>query len=1140
MGNRKSIKIILVFIVSFILLFSFFPNNTLAEEEKDKVYCPLCTHRNDDDPLYKKERQFYQKIRIIKAIFGNSIDEVALASAVLHRYSGPDVAYTREYEENFDENSFKKSWQDIFNVKNNVFKSSEDDGTNENGFGVTDLEKAQVEGNDKIALLTSAAIVMLDSNHLTTYSDVCFKDALAGDKLVNNDGQSGIFGDLINGFVCHAYGDKASILNPIEFIANVFNGDNILVSAESVNNRLVNTQNICDNGYVGGLYSNVRTIKDEDKKKKMKKVYAQQIIDLANYYKKLYGSGVEEENGCSLNVAGSTGAFASWRQFDDKWKNIPLGDTSSIGQAGCLVTSISMQMARSGTKIGSLPSGFKEFNPGAFVTSSNNNGGFAGGGNYAWQGYQTIAPNWGVGDFISLGTGSNKVLADAVSKELSTGYGSGNYQKFLVLQIHHATSSQHWVAVNGVTDGKVTIFDPAKNGTSLDENYNNWVVDGYRVMYAKDVPFGQTGTTSNNICSGSSDGTGQGNIVIPSQYSKPGYFTVTMIDGINWAPGTGQGALADEWKRKGSQYKDGIAVIDGRYLIACTTTFGKVGDKIDFYFDDGTKIPTIMMDEKSQQVVAWDPNPANKWGHDNGANILEFEVASSYYRKYGNPGNGYNNWYKEWSNKRVASATNLGKGSVSSSGSTSTSSNTESSAGYNIARVAVDAAVTASPQKRIQMSSPHERPTMKEAENYLKIHDAVWPQLIATGTFGTHSPYYASCGPAAIKVIHYSGADTTIPNHNPKYLIEHFESSPLWEEVKVDTSKTYKEVCQPGDVAVSNLENYHHVMIYVGNKLARKRFPNSNGGMWEAAEESRLLPGITTRDNDKVSKYKFKIYRLVSRENTNNSVGERCVNGRAVGGRGSSRLGYQMAELAVRVATGAAVGKGDYSDANRVLAQSHLHCGTQRGTIDSRMHDYIKLMDATTVKWMKKDWNGNSARNYFNNPNAAKASATFNYNNPAYCSCTQATGVIIRAVADPDFDMSGNPTKYLEGSPDKWTYVGRVEANENYDDICQPGDILNVQYPGAHHVMMYVGNELVRTRFPNSTANIYEGGYAKGSEYSWCPGLDKRKTPAKSYNKKYFDIWRPTGQGNYTYPFIDIEQVLAGPLETGPFWPGCY
>lgn len=655
--NKKLRNIIVV--VSFILPF-FIMSNVKAEEVKKSkdIYCPLCSHRDDDDPLYKKERQFYKKIKIIKSIFGDSIDEVALAAAVLHRYSGPDVAYEREYDKSFTDEKYRASWQDIFNAKAAT------------SFGLTDEEKKQVEANDKISLLTSAAIVMIDSNHMGRYSDVCFKDALAGDKLVNNDGESGIFGDLINAFVCHIY-EGASVLNPIEYITNVFNGDNILVTAESAKNRLFNTKNICENGFVGGLYSNVRSIKDEDKKSKLKKTYAQQIIDLSNYYKRLYGSGVEEENGCSLNVAGSTGEFANWRQFDKMWKDISLGGSSSVGNAGCLVTSIAMQIARSGTKIGTLPSGYSEFNPGAFVTSLNNNGGFVEKGNFGWTGYQSIAPNWGVGDFITLNENKNKELALAISRELSSGYGNENYQKFIVLQIHHATSTQHWVAVNGVDNDEVTIYDPSMSGTTLDDNYRNWVVDGYRVMYAKDVSFGQTGTTSNNTCfvnSGNTGSTGEtggtGDIKIPEEYGKGGY-TVTTIDTINWAPGTGQGKLANEWKRKGAQYKNGIAVIDGRYLIACTTTFGKVGDKIDFFLDDGTKIPTIMMDEKSQEYVAWDHNPANKWGHDNGANVLEFEVANSYYRKYGNPGNGYNSWYKEWSGKRVSSATNLGGGGAS-------------------------------------------------------------------------------------------------------------------------------------------------------------------------------------------------------------------------------------------------------------------------------------------------------------------------------------------------------------------------------------------------------------------------------------------------------------------------------------------
>ena len=87
-------------------------------------------------------------------------------------------------------------------------------------------------------------------------------------------------------------------------------------------------------------------------------------------------------------------------------------------------------------------------------------------------------------------------------------------------------------------------------------------------------------------------------------------------------------------------------------MIASTETYGIAGDKIDFFFDDGTKIETIMADTKDPS----DPG-INKWGHDNGRNVLEFEAQCSYYLKYGgNPGN----WFSEITGKRVASATNLG------------------------------------------------------------------------------------------------------------------------------------------------------------------------------------------------------------------------------------------------------------------------------------------------------------------------------------------------------------------------------------------------------------------------------------------------------------------------------------------------
>ena len=146
-------------------------------------------------------------------------------------------------------------------------------------------------------------------------------------------------------------------------------------------------------------------------------------------------------------------------------------------------------------------------------------------------------------------------------------------------------------------------------------------------------------------------------INIPEEMGNGGY-TVTVYQEQAWA--YDQKEVYDLWESAGANWDNGIAVYDDRYLIACTSTFGNVGDKVDFYLEDGTKIPCIIADIKSQEVVPWDTNPANEWGHKNGANILEFEVLGETFREYGdNP--GLNGWFDEWGGQRVVSATNLGK-----------------------------------------------------------------------------------------------------------------------------------------------------------------------------------------------------------------------------------------------------------------------------------------------------------------------------------------------------------------------------------------------------------------------------------------------------------------------------------------------
>ena len=145
----------------------------------------------------------------------------------------------------------------------------------------------------------------------------------------------------------------------------------------------------------------------------------------------------------------------------------------------------------------------------------------------------------------------------------------------------------------------------------------------------------------------------QGQVIeIPEPYGNGG-FTVTEYDlwFEDWADGTNQRVVADEWAAGGRRWRDDIASIDGRYLIACTTTYGTVGDRLTFYLSDGTAIPCIMADAKSMSDQG-----CNVWGHSNGQNVLEFQVRSSRYRADGNPGSSA--WMPQWAGKRVVRCVN--------------------------------------------------------------------------------------------------------------------------------------------------------------------------------------------------------------------------------------------------------------------------------------------------------------------------------------------------------------------------------------------------------------------------------------------------------------------------------------------------
>ena len=112
---------------------------------------------------------------------------------------------------------------------------------------------------------------------------------------------------------------------------------------------------------------------------------------------------------------------------------------------------------------------------------------------------------------------------------------------------------------------------------------------------------------------------------------------------------------SNQWKLKqqaGMNFdEEGFGRINGRYVIACTSTYGPVGDYVDFYQEDGSVIQCIIGDIKSQSDTG-----CNEWGHNNGLNVVEFVVdRDSWYtvdangKKHGNHANpGNKGLHEEW------------------------------------------------------------------------------------------------------------------------------------------------------------------------------------------------------------------------------------------------------------------------------------------------------------------------------------------------------------------------------------------------------------------------------------------------------------------------------------------------------------
>lgn len=102
---------------------------------------------------------------------------------------------------------------------------------------------------------------------------------------------------------------------------------------------------------------------------------------------------------------------------------------------------------------------------------------------------------------------------------------------------------------------------------------------------------------------------------------------------------------------------EGFGQIEGRYTIACTTTFGQVGDYVDFHMSNGMIFQCCIADVKNPS----DPG-FNEYGHIKGntLNIIEFVVDyNTWYTTPLHPNPGTSAFHPEWASY-VVYAENVG------------------------------------------------------------------------------------------------------------------------------------------------------------------------------------------------------------------------------------------------------------------------------------------------------------------------------------------------------------------------------------------------------------------------------------------------------------------------------------------------
>lgn len=162
-------------------------------------------------------------------------------------------------------------------------------------------------------------------------------------------------------------------------------------------------------------------------------------------------------------IAGTSGEITEWKQKGMTWSDIKIGTTdATIGDIGCLVTSIAIQIKKSGVPTNDI----YPFNPGTFVIALNNAYAFDSNGNLSYAPISKVVPDFKYVGRVELKGKTKSEKLYEIRKYYEDGY-------YLVAEVKGATlNNQHWVAVDNVTNSTVVMLDPGSNETDMWREYD--------------------------------------------------------------------------------------------------------------------------------------------------------------------------------------------------------------------------------------------------------------------------------------------------------------------------------------------------------------------------------------------------------------------------------------------------------------------------------------------------------------------------------------------------------------------------------------------------------------------------------------------------------------------------------------------